>query len=71
MGPDEKMKERLKMELVQKALDRGVPIEEIERMHNITFVKIPKTNKDKHSYSETTHYGNDCKITITVIEYGK
>lgn len=71
MGPDEKMRERLKEELVQKALDRGVPIEEIERMYNVVFVNIPKTNENKHSYSETTHYGNDCKITITVIEYEK
>ena len=68
MGPDEKMRERLKEELVRKALDRGIPIEEIERMYNVTFVKIPKTNKDKHSYSETTYYGNERKVTITVIE---
>lgn len=71
MGPDEKMKERLKEELVRKALDRGVPMEEIERMYNVVFVKIPETNENKHSYSETTHYGKDCKITMTVIEYGK
>lgn len=69
--PDEKMRARLKEELVQKALDQGASIKEIEKMYNVTFVKIPKTNENKHSYSETTHYGNDCKITITVIEYGK
>lgn len=66
---DEKMKERLKMELVQKALDQKVPIEEIEEMYNVTFVKIPKTNKHKHSYSETKYYGNECKVTTTVIDY--
>ena len=71
MGPDEKMMERLKEELVQKALDRGVPMEEIERMYNVVFVKIPETNENKHSYSETTYYGNNCKITMTVIEYGE
>lgn len=71
MGPDEKMKERLKEDLVRKALDQGVPMEEIERMYNVTFVKIPETNENKHSYSGTTHFGNNCKITITVIEYEK
>lgn len=71
MGPDEKMKERLTEELVRKALDQGVPIEEIERMYNVVFVKIQETNENKHSYSETTYYGNNCKITMTVIEYEK
>jgi len=71
MGPDEKMKERLKEDLVRKALDQGVPMEEIERMYNVTFVKIPETNENKHSYSETKYYGNECKITMTVIEYGE
>ena len=69
MGPDEKIKERLKMELVQKALDRGVPMEEIERMYNCVLVRLPETNENKHSYSETTYFGNECKITTTVIEY--
>lgn len=69
MGPDEKIMERLKEELVRKALDQGVPIEEIEEMYNVTFVKIPETNEHKHSYSETKYYGNECKITTTVIEY--
>ena len=68
MGPDEKMKERLKEELVRKALDRGVPIEEIEEMYGVTFVKIPKTNENKHSYSETNYYGNECRVTTTIIE---
>lgn len=71
MGPDEKIKERLKEELVRKALDRGVPIEEIERMYNVIIVNIPKTNKNKYSYSETKYYGNECKVTTTVIEYRK
>ncbi len=69
--PDERMRERLKKELVRKALDQGVSIEEIEEMYNVTFVKIPKTNENKHSYSETKYYGNECKVTITVIEYEK
>ena len=69
MGPDEKMMARLKEELVQKALEHGVPMEEIERMYNVVFVKIPETNENKHSYTETTYYGNNCKITMTVIEY--
>ena len=69
--PDEKLRQRLKEELVQKALDQGASIEEIEEMYNVTFVKIPKTNENKHSYSKTIHYGNDCKITTTVTEYGK
>lgn len=69
MGPDEKMMEELKEKLVQKALDRGVPMEEIERMYNCVLVRLPETNENKHSYSETTYYGNNCKITMTVIEY--
>ena len=69
MGPDEKIKERLKEELVRKALNQGVPIEEIERMYGVTFVNIPETNKNKHSYSETKYYGNECRVTTTVIEY--
>lgn len=68
MRPDEKIKERLKDELVRKALSQGVPIEEIERMYNVTFVKIPETNKNKHSYSETKYYGNECRVTTTIIE---
>ena len=68
MGPDEKIKERLKEELVRKALNQGVPIEEIERMYGVTFVKIPKTNENKHSYSETRYYGNECRVTTTIIE---
>lgn len=69
MGPDEKMMARLKEELVREALDQGVPMEEIERMYNVVFVKIPETNENKHTYTETTYYGNNCKITTTVIEY--
>lgn len=69
MSPDEKMMEDLKEKLVQKALDRGVPMEEIERMYNCVLVRLPETNENKHSYSETTYYGNNCKITMTVIEY--
>lgn len=69
MEPDEKIKERLKEELVRKALNQGVPIEEIERMYNVTFVKIPETNKNKHSYSKTKYYGSECRVTTTVIEY--
>lgn len=69
MGPDEKIKKRLKEELVRKALNKGVPIEEIERMYGVTFVEIPKTNKYKRSYSETHYYGNECRVTTTVIEY--
>lgn len=69
MGPDEKIMNRLKEELVQKALNQGVPIDEIGRMYCVTFVKIPKTNEHKHSYSETKYYGNECKVTTTVIEY--
>lgn len=69
MGPDEKIKERLKEELVRKALNQGITIEEIERMYNVTFVKIPKTNENKHSYSETKYYGNECRVTTTVIEF--
>lgn len=68
MFPDAQMMEDLKEKLVQKALERGVPMEEIERMYNVVFVKIPETNEHKHSYSETTYYGNKCKITTTVIE---
>ena len=69
MGPDEKIKERLKEELVRKALNRGVPIEEIERMYGVKFVKVAKNNPNKHSYSETKYYGNECRVTTTVIEY--
>ena len=69
MGHDEKIRERLKEELVRKALNQGVPIEEIERMYNVTIVKIPETNEHKHSYSETKFYGNECRVTTTVIEY--
>lgn len=69
MGPDEKLKERLKEELVRKALNQGVPIEEIERMYGVTFVNIPETNKNKHYYSETKYYGNKCIVTTTVIDY--
>ena len=68
MGPDEKLKERLKEELVRKALNQGVPIEEIERMYGVTFVRIPETNEHKHSYSETKYYGNECRVTTTIIE---
>lgn len=68
MSPDENTKERLKEELVRKALDCGVQIEEIERMYGVTFVDIPKTNKHKHSYSETKYHGNECRVTTTVIE---
>lgn len=60
---------RLKEELVRKALNQGVPIEEIERMYGVTFVNIPETNKNKHSYSETKYYGNKCRVTTTVIDY--
>lgn len=69
MGPDEKIKERLKEELVRKALDHGVPIEEIERMYGVKFVKVAKNNPNKHSYSETKYCGNKCMVTKTVIEY--
>lgn len=69
MGPDEKIKEGLKEELVRKALDHGVPIEEIERMYGVKFVKVAKNNPNKHSYSETKYYGNECRVTTTVIEY--
>ncbi len=69
MGPDAKIMERLKEELVRKALNKGVPIEEIERMYGVTFVDIPKTNKHKHSYSETKYYGNECRVATTVFEY--
>lgn len=69
MGPDEKINKRLEEELVRKALNQGVPIDEIERMYGVTFVEIPKTNKNKHSYSETHYYGNKCRVTTTVIEY--
>ena len=69
MGPDEKIKERLKEELVRKALNRGVAIEEIERMYGVKFVKVAKNNPNKHSYSETKYYGNECRVTTTVIEY--
>lgn len=68
MGPDEKIKERLKEELVRKALNQGVPIEEIERMYGIKFVKVAKNNPNKHSYSETKYHGNECRVTTTVIE---
>ena len=68
MGPDEKIKERLKEELVRKALNRGVPIEEIERMYGVKFVKVAKNNPNKHSYSETKYYGNECRVTTTIIE---
>lgn len=71
MGPDEKIKERLKEELVRKALSQGVPIEEIERMYGVKFVKVAKNNPNKHSYSETKYYGNECRVTTTVIEYRK
>lgn len=71
MGPDEKIKERLKEELVRKALNQGVPIEEIERMYGVKFVKVAKNNPNKHSYSETKYYGNECRVTTTVIEYRK
>jgi hypothetical protein len=69
MGPDVKIKEILKKRLVQKALNQGITIEEIERMYNFTFVKIPKTNENKHSYFETKYYGNECRVTTTVIEF--
>ena len=69
MFPDAQMMEDLKEKLVQIALDRGVPMEEIERMYNVILVRLPETNENKHSYSETTYYGNNCKITTTVIEY--
>lgn len=68
MGPDEKLKERLKGELVRKALNQGVPIEEIERMYGVKFIKVAKNNPNKHSYSETKYYGNECRVTTTVIE---
>lgn len=71
MEPDEKIKERLKEELVRKALNQGVPIEEIERMYGVKFVKVAKNNPNKHSYSETRYYGNECRVTTTVIEYRK
>lgn len=71
MGPDEKIKKRLKEELVRKALNKGVPIEEIERMYGVKFVKVAKNNPNKHSYSETKYYGNECRVTTTVIEYRK
>lgn len=45
--------ERLKEELVRKALNQGVPIEEIERMYGVTFVEISETNKNKCSYAES------------------
>lgn len=69
MGYDEMTNKRLKEELVRKALNQGVPIEEIERMYGVTFVRIPETNEHKHSYSETRYYGNECRVTTTVIEY--
>ena len=68
MGPDEKIKERLKEELVRKALSQGVPIEEIERMYGVKFVKVAKNNPNKHSYFETKYYGNECRVTTTIIE---
>ena len=68
MGPDQKIKERLKEELVRKALTQGVPIEEIERMYGVKFVKVAKNNPNKHSYSETKYYGNRCTVTITYID---
>lgn len=68
MGPDEKLKERLKEELVRKALNQGVPIEEIERMYGVKFIKVAKNNPNKHSYSETKYCGNECRVTTTVIE---
>lgn len=69
MKPDEKIKEMLKKRLVQKALNQGISIAEIERMYNVTFVDIPKINENKHSYSETKYYENECKVTTTVIEF--
>ena len=69
MGPDEKIKKRLKEELVRKALNQGVPIEEIEEMYGVKFVKVAKNNPNKHSYSEIKYYGNKCIVTTTVIEY--
>lgn len=69
MFPDAHVMEDLKEKLVQRALDHGVPMEEIERRYNCVLVRLPKTNENKHSYSETTYYGNNCKITTTVIEY--
>lgn len=68
MGPDEKIKERLKEELVRKALSQGVPIEEIERMYGVKFIKVAKNNPNKHSYSETKYFGNECRVTTTIIE---
>lgn len=69
MKPDEKIKEILKKRLVQEALNQGIPIAEIERMYDVTFVEIPKINENKHSYSETKYYGNECKVITTVIEF--
>lgn len=69
MGPDEKLKERFKEELVRKALNQGVPIEEIERMYGVKFVEVAKNNPNKHSYSEIKYYGNKCMVTKTVIEH--
>lgn len=68
MGPDEKMNERVKEMLVQKAIEAGVPLDEIERMYNVKFVNVNKDNPNKHSYSETKYYGNLCKVTTTVID---
>ena len=68
MGPDEKMNERVKEMLVQKAIKAGVPLEEIERMYGVKFVKVAKNNPNKHSYSETKYYGNKCIVTTTYID---
>ena len=57
--------ERVKEMLIKKALEKGIPADEIERMYGVTFVSIPKTNKNKVSYSETKYYGNSCKVTFT------
>ena len=67
MGPDEKMKDRIKEMLVQKAIEAGVPLDEIERMYGVKFVPIKEENPNKHSYSETKYFGNLCKVTTTVI----
>lgn len=69
MGPDEKMNKRMKELLVQNAIEAGVPLDEIERMYGVKFAKLVKVNKDKHSYSETKYYGNECRVTTTVIEF--
>ena len=69
MGPDEKMNKKVKDMLVQRAIEAGVPLDEIERMYGVKFVPIKEENPNKHSYSETKYFGNVCKVTTTVIEY--